>query len=236
MKHGGHTGNDTPNTHPIRTVDIGGLFLRWHQSGRHGYQRGNLATEVRGNPLHKRWQHPNPRKDRAVRPSLIRGRIEGEDISNLLTGTAVNDQYVTYVSAFRQNITMLGTLITGTRGMGGDLLAVRADANDPVAFATPTANWSTTLTRDYRFPGIGPAGKTVSVVCNLARAADTTVTIVEVTYNVTPFTEACKGDGVEFTNTYLAQPDTGQIWQTLQWVGDKVGYVNIDVLEPYTAE
>lgn len=168
--------------------------------------------------------------------ALIRGRIEGEDISNLLTGTAVNDQYVTYVSAFRQNITMLGTLITGTRGMGGDLLAVRADANDPVAFATPTANWSTTLTRDYRFPGIGPAGKTVSVVCNLARAADTTVTIVEVTYNVTPFTEACKGDGVEFTNTYLAQPDTGQIWQTLQWVGDKVGYVNIDVLEPYTAE
>ena len=168
--------------------------------------------------------------------ALIRGRIEGEDISNLLTGTAVNDQYVTYVSAFRQNITMLGTLITGTRGMGGDLLAVRADANDPVAYATPTANWPSTLTRDYRFPGVGPAGKTVSVVCNLTRAADTTVTIVEVTYDVTPFTEACKGDGAEFTNTYLAQPDTGQIWQTLQWVGDKVGYVNVDVLEPYTTE
>jgi hypothetical protein len=167
--------------------------------------------------------------------ALIRGRIEGEDISNLLTGTAVNDQYVTYVSSFRQNITMLGGLVTGTRGMGGDLLAVRADVNDPVAHATPTADWPSTLTRDYRFPGVGPAGKTVSVTCNLTRTADTTVTIVEVTYEVTPFTETCTGDGVEFTNTYLAQPDSGQIWQSLQWIGDKVGYVNIDVLEPYTS-
>ncbi len=168
--------------------------------------------------------------------ALIRGRIEGEDISNLLTGTAVNGQYVTYVSSFRQNITMLGSLVTGTRGMGGDLLAVRTDANDPVAHATPTTDWPSTLTRDYRFPGVGPEGTTVSVTCNLTHASETTVTIVEVTYDVTPFTEVCTGDGLTFTNTYLAQPDSGQIWQSLQWIGDKVGYVNIDVLEPYTSE
>ncbi len=168
--------------------------------------------------------------------ALIRGRIEGEEISNLLTGTAVNGHYVTYVSSFRQNITMLGSLVTGTRGMGGDLLAVRSDARDPVAHSTPTADWPSTLTRDYRFPGVGPEGNTVSVTCNLTRAADATVTIVEVTYEVTPFTEVCTGNEVAFTNTYLAQPDSGQIWQSLQWIGDKVGYVNIDVLEPYTLE
>ena len=168
--------------------------------------------------------------------ALIRGRIEGEEISNLLTGTAVNGQYVTYVSSFRQNITMLGSLVTGTRGMGGDLLAVRADQNDPVAYLRPTANWPASLTRDYRFPGVGPAGKTVSVICDLTSATDTTVTIVEVTYDVTPFSEVCSGGGVEFTNTYLAQPDTGQVWQTQQWIGEKVGFVNIDVLEPYSSE
>ena len=166
--------------------------------------------------------------------ALIRGRIEGEEISNLLTGTAVNGDYVTYVSSYRQNIVMLGTLVTGTRGMGGDLLSVRSDANDPVAHATPTDDWPNTLTRDYRFPGVGPTGKTILVTCNLTRAPDTTVTIVEVTYDVTSFTEICVGDGTAFTNTYLAQPDTGQIWQSLQWIGDKVGYVNIEVLEPYT--
>lgn len=168
--------------------------------------------------------------------ALIRGRIEGEEISNLLTGTAVNDQYVTYVSSFRQNITMLGGLVTGTRGMGGDLLAVRADVNDPVAYAAPTANWPTKLTRDYRFPGTGPSGVTVSVTCDLIRGEDTTVTIVEVIYDVTPFIEVCVGEGVGFTNTYFAQPDSGQIWQSLQWIGKKVGYVNIDVLEPYSAD
>lgn len=168
--------------------------------------------------------------------ALIRGGIEGEDISNLLTGTAVNGQYVTYVSSFRQNITMLGGLVTGTRGLGGDLLAVRADQNDPVAYLTPTAEWPTKSTRDYRFPSVGPAGITVSVNCNLTRAADTSVTIVEVTYDVTPFAEFCSGDDVEFTNTYLAQRDTGQIWQSRQWVGEKVGYVNIDVLEPYSTD
>lgn len=168
--------------------------------------------------------------------ALIRGRIEGEEISNLLTGTAVNGQYVTYVSSFRQNITMLGSLVTGTRGMGGDLLAVRADHNDPVAYLTPTANWPASLTRDYRFPGVGPAGQIVSVSCNISRAAGTTVTIVEVTYDVTPFTEVCSGDGKEFTNTYFAQSNTGQVWQSQQWVGKKVGYVNIDVLEPYSSE
>ena len=166
--------------------------------------------------------------------SLIRGRIEGEDVSNLLTGTAVNGQYVTYVSSFRQNVTMLGTLVTGTRGLGGDLLAVRNDANDPVAYLTPTAAWPSSLTRDYSFSGVGPAGVKISVVCQLTRAADTTVTIVEATYAVTPFTELCEGDGVRFTNTYLAAPTTGQIWQTRQWVGEGRGYLNIDVLEPYT--
>ena len=148
--------------------------------------------------------------------ALIRARIEGEEISNLLTGTAVNGQYVTYVSSFRQNITMLGGLITGTRGMGGDLLGVRADLNDPVAYLTPTAEWPSGIKRDYRFPGFGPAGQTVSVNCTLTRGAASTVTIVEVIYEVTPFSEVCGGGGIEFTNTYLAQTDMGQIWQSQQ--------------------
>lgn len=195
-----------------------------------------LPSKVDDTPVTNAGAKLTREKIEAFGLALIRGRIEGEDVQNLLTGTAVNDQYVTYISSFRQNITMLGALVTGTRGMGGDLLAVRTDANDPIAYATPTAEWPTTLTRDYRFPGIGPSGRTVSVTCNLTRAADTTVTIVEVTYDVTPFTEVCTGDGMEFTNTYLAQPDTGQIWQSLQWIGDTVGYVNIEVLEPYTSE
>ena len=168
--------------------------------------------------------------------ALIRARIEGEEVSNILTGTALNGRYVTYISSYRQNITMLGTLVTGTRGLGGDLLAVRNDLNDPVATLTPAADWPSTLTRDYRFPGVGPAGKTISVNCRLMPSPETTIAIVEVIYNVTPFTEVCAGDGTQFTNTYHVETDTGQIWRTHQWVGAQRGYLNIEVLEPLTID
>lgn len=168
--------------------------------------------------------------------ALIRARIEGEEISNLLTGTSLNDRYVTYVSSFRQTISMLGNLVTSTRGMGGDLLAVRHDANDPIASLMPVKNWPTSLTRDYRFPAKGPAGQVVSVSCDLTIGQPIKLTQVEITYDVTPVTEHCAGDGVVFTNTYMAETTTGQIWQSQQWVGKAVGHMNVEVLEPLTID
>lgn len=168
--------------------------------------------------------------------ALIRARIENDEISNLLTGTSLNGGYVTYVSTFRQTITMLGSLVTSTRGLGGDLLAVRHDANDPIAGLMPVVNWPTTLTRDYRFPATGPAGHVVSVSCELTKGAPVAFTQVEATYDVTPVTENCAGDGVAFTNTYMAETLTGQVWQSQQWVGEDVGHLNVEVLEPLTID
>jgi hypothetical protein len=225
---------------PILAVSAFGLLAACSSSG-----TSPVVTVIRGVILPSTVEQPEVpsigskltrEKIEKFGLALIRGRIEGEEVTNLLTGTAVNDQYVTYISSFRQNITMLGGLVTGTRGMGGDLLAVRNDANDPIAYITPTDDWPATLTRDYRFPGVGPSGDTISVTCSLTTSAATVITIVEVTYEVTPFTENCEGDGVAFTNTYFTETETGQIWQSLQWIGEKVGYVNIDVLEPYSLE
>ncbi len=168
--------------------------------------------------------------------AMVRARIAGEDISNILSATSLNGAYVTYVSAFRQSITMRGTLVTATRGLGGDLLAVRNDANDPVATPTPPRDWPQRISRDYRFPGVGPGGRVVPVTCSYTQAAATTVTIVEITYDVIPVTETCAGDTVSFANTYLADSKTGQIWQAREWVGNKVGYLNLDVLEPFTTD
>lgn len=168
--------------------------------------------------------------------ALIRARIDNEEISNLLTGTSLNDGYVTYVSSFRQTITMLGGLVTSTRGLGGDLLAVRHDANDPIASLTPVVDWPPTLTRDYRFPATGPAGKVVSVSCELVKGQPLRFTQVEVIYDVTPVTESCIGNGVAFTNTYMADTSSGQIWQSRQWVGEGIGHLNVEILEPLTID
>lgn len=168
--------------------------------------------------------------------AMVRANIEGEDIANILSATSLNGDYVTYVSGFRQSVTLRGTLVTATRGLGGDLLSVRSDADDPIARLTPFKDWKNILTRDYRFPGVGPAGTVISVSCQLSKGAATRLTIVELTYNVTPVTETCEGDGVTFTNTYFADSKTGQIWKTRQWVGEKVGFLNIEVLEPFTLD
>ncbi|MEE9453328.1 MAG: YjbF family lipoprotein [Paracoccaceae bacterium] len=168
--------------------------------------------------------------------AIIRGRLEGEDITNILSATSLNGTYVTYVSAFKQTVTMNGSLVTATRGLGGDLLAVRNDANDPVAVLTPPKDWPTHLTRDYRFPADGPAGNVVTLDCALTRGGETEITIVELDYTVTAFSEVCSGKGVNFTNIYLADAKSGQIWQARQWVGEKLGYLNIEVLEPFTLD
>jgi len=202
-----------------------------------------VFTAIKGVILPSKDEAPKPAKTVITREmikqnglAMVRANIEGEDITNILSATSLNGEYVTYVSGFRQSVTMRGTLVTATRGLGGDLLSVRSDADDPVARLTPLKDWKTRLTRDYRFPGTGPAGTVVSVSCSLAKGTESRLTIVEVTYDVTEVTETCSGDGADFTNTYFADSKTGQIWKTRQWVGNKVGFLNIEVLEPFTLD
>ncbi len=166
--------------------------------------------------------------------AMFRGRLDGEEFSNILSATSLNGNYVTYVSAFRQSVTLLGSLVTGTRGLGRDLLSVRNDPNDPVATLTPPKSWPDNVTREYRFPAVGPEGKVISVSCSLSNQGTSEITIVEVTYDVTSFSEHCSGDGIEFTNTYMADTKTGQIWRSKQWIGNKEGYLHMDTLEPFT--
>ncbi len=166
--------------------------------------------------------------------AFIRANIDGDPVTNVLTGTSLNGAYVTYVSGFKQSISVKGTLVTATRGLGSDLLSVADSPNDPIANMTPIANWPTeSYDRSYRFSGTGPGGTLVTVSCRLTRQAPMQITIVEVTYDVVAFIEACSGDGVSFNNIHLADKD-GQIWQTRQWVGEGLGILNIEVLEPVT--
>ncbi len=165
--------------------------------------------------------------------ALIRANIDGETVTNVLSATSLNGAYVTYVSPFQQSISMKGTLITATRGLGSDLLSVSDDPSDPIANKTPLANWANSFSRSYRFTGDGPVGTVVNVQCSLAAQAPMEITIVEVTYDVTPMIETCRGEDLSFNNIHLVDKD-GQIWQTRQWVGEGLGILNIEVLEPLT--
>ncbi|MEM9430597.1 MAG: hypothetical protein AAGA32_14015, partial [Pseudomonadota bacterium] len=65
--------------------------------------------------------------------TMIRGGLTDAEDRTILSGVTVNDGFVTYASRFGQTVTLQGGLITASRGVGYDLLAVLPEADDPVA-------------------------------------------------------------------------------------------------------
>lgn len=165
--------------------------------------------------------------------AIIRARV-GEDTRGvMLYGRAVNDEFVTFASQLQQTMTLQGSLITGTRAIGYDMLSLRTDAGDPVTVLTPPEEWLRSLNRDYRFTGDTPGGRLISVRCRFTKGPEHELELLDKTFATTIMTVRCAGDGVRFTNYHMVQAD-GQILTSAQWLGPDQGMVEIDILEPFT--
>ncbi len=172
-------------------------------------------------------------KIKATGLAIIRARV-GEDTRGvMLYGRAVNDDFVTYASQLQQTMTLQGSLITGTRAIGHDMLSLRTDAGDPVTVLTPPEDWPRSLTRDYRFTGDTPGGRLISVRCRLTKGPEHELELLDKTFATTIMEVRCAGDGVRFTNYHMVQAD-GQVLTSAQWLGPDQGMVEIDILEPFT--
>ena len=172
-------------------------------------------------------------KIKATGLAIIRARV-GEDTKGvMLYGRAVNDNFVTYASQLQQTMTLQGSLITASRAIGYDMLALRTDEGDPVTVPTPPDAWQSTVTRDYHFTGDTPEGRVISVTCHIEKGPENQLELLDKTFATTIMKVHCAGDGVRFTNTHMVQAD-GQILTSAQWLGPDQGMVEIDVLEPYT--
>lgn len=170
----------------------------------------------------------------ATGTAMIRARLAGETARSVLSGAAVNGGYVSYVSRFGQMLTLRGSLVTASRGLGYDLLALTPGADDPLVRARPVSSWPAQVTRIYRFPGRGPGGRALSVQCTYTPGETRQIEIVEITYTGIQVAESCTGGGVAFTNYHFADARTGFVWRSLQWLGPEQGFVDLEVLEPYT--
>ena len=87
--------------------------------------------------------------------------------------TSENGGYVTYFSSFRQSLTLRGSQVTGTRGLGTDLLSARAARPTRWRRPIPPASWPPGCERVYEFPAYAPQGRIESYNCTfeLARSA-----------------------------------------------------------------
>jgi hypothetical protein len=147
---------------------------------------------------------------------------------------AANGDFVTFMSSFRQAVILRGSLVTGTRGLGTDLMAAWSDGSDPLVQPTPPARWPARIVRHYELPSEGPEGDVLTFDCRIERGAASEVTILQVRHTGVEFSETCTGPRGTFENLHFADAATGRVWRSLQWTGPTMELLDIQVIEPYT--
>lgn len=167
--------------------------------------------------------------------AAIQARIASDPAPTLMYAGARNGAYVTYVSALRQSLTLRGAAqITGTRGLGTDLLGAESVGIDPLARAIPPARWPRGVRRIYEFPSFGAQGRIESYDCSFELGEVRELVILQRRHRGVEVSETCTGPAGSFENLHFADVETGFVWRSLQWVGPQMDLVDLQILEPYT--
>jgi hypothetical protein len=192
-----------------------------------GWTRGERAPAAAARPIR--------RADiEAADVAAIWARLESDPAPALMYATSMNDGYVTYLSPFRQSLTLRGSQITGTRGLGSDLLSAWSSSPDPLASPMPPASWPAGVERTYEFPAWAARGRIERFTCRFEVGGLSEMVILEVRHQGVEISETCTGPSGSFENLHFADAATGFVWRSLQWVGPETDLVDLQILEPYT--
>jgi hypothetical protein len=164
--------------------------------------------------------------------AAIWARLESDPTPTLLYATAQNGAFVTYFSPFRQSVILRGSQVTGTRGLGWDLLSAWSSPEDPLARPTPPASWPAGIERSYEFPADGPRGRIETYQCRFEPGTPREMVIMQRRHVGVEFAEICTGPSGTFENLHFADASTGFVWRSLQWTGPRMELLDLQVLEP----
>lgn len=133
----------------------------------------------------------------------------------------------TYLMATTQAVYLKGGFLTGTRGLGHDLMSVDLSHSSVAAAARAGSQ-----TRVHRYLNSENTLVALSARCTLSTGGPSTLTQLERSYSVRPVVEDCVAeDGTSFRNTYALDAATGQVWQSSQWIGAEAGQLLIEQLK-----
>lgn len=166
--------------------------------------------------------------------ATIRARIVSDKSPTYLFAAANNGGYVTYASGLRQLIVMRNTQVTGTRGLGYDLLSAKSSSPDPLATPMAPAQWPARVQRSYEFPANAPRGRIETFECRFERGPVKEMTILDQPHRGVEISEYCDGPTGSFEQLHFADASTGFVWRSLTWTGLRQGLVDIEVVLPYT--
>ncbi len=169
--------------------------------------------------------------------AAIEARLGSDPSPTLMYAAAENRGYVTYASALQQQVTLHGGAeITGTRGLGTDLLSAWSSAPDPLVTPIPPSRWPARVQRVYELPGDGPKGRVETYDCSFEPGVPAQMTILQIRYSGVQVSETCTGPSGRFENLHFVDTSTGTIWRSLQWVGPRMDLLDLQVLLPYTGD
>lgn len=152
-----------------------------------------------------------------------------------VVAVAQNGGHVVYEDSARRSIVIDGGLVTATHGLGFDMKGVAHQADDPIAVPMPLPEWPARVNRSYRFSLRSRPDYQIAVACAYQRGVRENIEIAEITFEVVRMVETCADPRRTFVNTYWADPDTGFIWKSEQWLGPRQPPMRIEVIRPYAA-
>ena len=157
----------------------------------------------------------------------------GENPRAFVVPIADNGGYLVYQDAARRGIVMRGGLITATHGFGYNLDSVAHRHDDPIVVPTPLPEWPATVERSYSFTIRGQIPYQIAAVCAFERSVREIIEIVELRFEVVRMVETCTNPERQFVNTYWADPESGFIWKSVQWVGPRLDPITVEIIRPY---
>ncbi len=117
-------------------------------------------------------------------------------------------------------------LVTGTRGLGGDL----ASADFSATLAALQSGSGAFLRRLYVRNGLGQEDA-ISLNCQTETVGRVRLDVVGKSYETTHLRESCQTGQESIVNEFWIEPKSGVVRQSRQWVGPTIGYLRVRLLK-----
>lgn len=139
----------------------------------------------------------------------------------LLIEIEQNGPYHTYANPTRQALTLRNGMITGTRGLSGDLMST----DESALLALVRARRAGQASYIQRFLTPGDSTEVLTYRCGVEPDKPVDVQMGLVQGTATEVVAACESaDGPPFVDYYVVAGD-GEIVASRQWLGENLGYV-----------
>jgi hypothetical protein len=161
-----------------------------------------------------------------VKVSLLLAEIENRKAFATLTVVGQNGAYRSWRTGDGVGLNFRGDLLTGTRGLGLDLLT--ADVTQ-VAAALKPGGPDSALRMHHFLDGEGHEF-VQEFTCRYDRLGNEPIEIVGAIHVTKLIVEKCAGDSAKFENRYWIGASDGVIWKSRQWVSERVGTIVLQQL------